>query len=71
MSASELDAGLSLERGVSRRELLKGAAAGAGTLALSGGLTSFLAGCGGGQTTSSGTAIGPNTTGTLTVWHYS
>ena len=73
MSAAEPDADLflSLDRSVSRRQVLKSAAAGAGTLALSSGMTSLLAACGGNQATTTGTAIGPDTTGTLTVWHYS
>src|SRR5579859_415157 len=58
------------ERSVSRRDVLKGAAAGAGMLALGGGVSSFLAACGGGSTSASST-LGPDTTGTLTVWHYS
>jgi multiple sugar transport system substrate-binding protein len=59
-----------LGRNVSRRDLLKGAAAGAGSLAFSGGIASFLEACG----TSSGTTstkLDANTTGTLVVWHYS
>ena len=59
-----------LQRSVSRRDLLKGAATGAGVLALGGGISSFLAACGSSTTTTSAT-LGPDTTGTLTVWHYS
>ena len=62
----------SLDGGLSRRQLLKGAALGAGSLALAGGVGELLAACGSGpSSTSSGQALGPDTTGTLTVWHYS
>src|SRR5579859_2390415 len=58
-----------LEQRVSRRDVLKSAAAGAGMLAFGGGISSFLAACGG--SASAPSALGPDTTGTLTVWHYS
>jgi multiple sugar transport system substrate-binding protein len=58
------------DRSVSRRQLLKGAAAGAGSLALSGSLASFLAACSS-TTTGGAKQLGPGTTGSLTVWHYS
>jgi len=76
MSASKRSSDGSLERfitplaqRVSRRDVLKGAAAGAGMLAFGGGISSFLAACGG--SSSAPSALGPDTTGTLTVWHYS
>jgi multiple sugar transport system substrate-binding protein len=57
---------------LSRRELLQRAAVGAGTLTLAGSLADLLAACGGSSTTpSSGQALSADTTGTLTVWHYS
>lgn len=64
---------MSDERFLNRRELLRRAAAGAGSLALAGGLGELLAACGGGTTPTSGTgkAPGPDTSGTLTIWHYS
>jgi multiple sugar transport system substrate-binding protein len=59
-------------RFLSRRELLQRAAVGAGTLTLAGSLADLLAACGGSSTTpSSGQALSADTTGTLTVWHYS
>jgi multiple sugar transport system substrate-binding protein len=77
MSASNRSSDGSLERFItplnqrlSRRDVLKGAAAGAGMLAFGGGVSSFLAACGG-SSPSTSTTIGPDTTGTLTVWHYS
>jgi multiple sugar transport system substrate-binding protein len=77
MSASNRSSDGSLERFItpvnqrlSRRDVLKGAAAGAGMLAFSGGISSFLAACGG-SSPSTSTTLGPDTTGTLTVWHYS
>jgi len=60
-----------LDRSVDRRQILKGAAAGAGGLALSGSLAAFLAACGGNTSTTSSTTLDANTTGTITVWHYS
>ncbi len=60
------------ERGISRRQLLKRAATGAGSLALAGSLGDLLAACGSGTSSSgSGQALGPDTTGSITVWHYS
>jgi multiple sugar transport system substrate-binding protein len=77
MSASNRSSDGSLERFItplnqrlSRRDVLKGAAAGAGMLAFGGGISSFLAACGG-SSPSTPTTLGPDTTGTLTVWHYS
>lgn len=63
----------SFERSISRRDLLKGAAAGAGALTFSGGLTTFLTACGGGSENAPATAtkLDANTTGSLEVWHYS
>lgn len=76
MSESKRSSGGSLEklisplnRSVSRRDWLKGATAGAGLLALGGGIGSFLEACG--STSTTGSTLGPDTTGTLTVWHYS
>src|SRR5207237_8044583 len=60
----------SLDAGLSRRQLLKGAAAGASSLALAGGLAELLAACGGTSSSGGSQAIGPDTTGTLTVWPY-
>ena len=54
--------------GQSRRKFLKTGLAGAGVLAASGPLTSLLAACGSSST--SGQKVGPNTTGTLNIWHY-
>jgi len=57
---------------LSRRELLQRAALGAGSLALAGGLADLLAACGGTSSApASGQALSADTTGTLTVWHYS
>ena len=57
---------------VSRRRLLQGAAAGVGSLTLAGGLGQLLAACGGAPSPSSaGQTVGRNTTGSITVWHYS
>ena len=60
-----------LNRSVSRRDLLKGAATGAGVLALGGGVAGFLEACGSSSTPAASGNLGPDTTGTLTVWHYS
>jgi len=69
---NELDQGSSLlDRGLSRRQLLKGAAAGAGSLALAGSLAEFLAACGGNTTTTTTSKLDANTAGNLEVWHYS
>ena len=68
---TELDQGSSLlDRGLSRRHLLKGAAAGAGSLALAGSLAEFLAACGG-NTPTTASKLDANTAGNLEVWHYS
>jgi multiple sugar transport system substrate-binding protein len=61
----------SLDAGLSRRQLLKGAAAGAGALALAGGMEAFLAACGGSSSSGGGQAVTPDTSGSITVWHYS
>ncbi len=52
----------------SRRQFLKAGLAGAGALAASGPLSSLLAACGSSSTSSQ--KLGPDTTGTLTIWHY-
>ncbi|HEY7201652.1 MAG TPA: extracellular solute-binding protein [Candidatus Dormibacteraeota bacterium] len=58
--------------GLSRRELLRRTAAGAGTLALAGTLGDLLAACGGSSPTpSSGKPLSADTSGSITVWHYS
>jgi len=64
-------AGLGAGDRLSRRQLLKGAAYGAGSLALAGGVGDLLAACGSGSTSSSATTLSPDTSGSLTVWHYS
>jgi multiple sugar transport system substrate-binding protein len=51
-----------------RREILKGGATLLASLGFGGGLASFIEACGG-SSSSSGT-LGPDTSGTLTVWHY-
>ena len=60
-----------LNRSFSRRDLLKGAATGAGMLALGGSVAGFLEACGSSSTPAASSSLGPDTTGTLTVWHYS
>ncbi|HXM57933.1 MAG TPA: extracellular solute-binding protein [Candidatus Dormibacteraeota bacterium] len=61
-----------LDGRLSRRELLQRTAAGAGSLALAGTLGDLLAACGGSSTTpSSGKPLSPDTSGSITVWHYS
>jgi len=58
--------------GLSRRELLRRTAAGAGTLALAGTLGDLLAACGGSSPApSSGKPLSADTAGSITVWHYS
>jgi multiple sugar transport system substrate-binding protein len=65
-------AGPELGGRLSRRQLLKGAAYGAGSLALAGGVGDLLAACGSSSSSPSSSAtLGPNTSGSLTVWHYS
>lgn len=55
----------------SRRQLLKLGTVGAGGLALSGSLTGLLTACSSlAPAATSSQSLGPNTTGTLTVWHY-
>jgi len=62
---------LFLDRRFNRRQLLKGAAAGAGSLAVAGSLAEFLAACGGNTGTTTTAKLDANTTGDLEVWHYS
>ena len=58
--------------GLSRRELLRRTAAGAGSLALAGTLGDLLAACGGSSPTpASGAPLSADTSGSITVWHYS
>src|SRR2546421_8304277 len=62
----------SLDGRLTRRELLQRTAAGAGSLALAGSLADLLAACGGSSAApSTGKPLSPDSSGSITVWHYS